>query len=304
MKIPNGLTKVLGRQTLLLKKHSPALMFGAGITTAVASTVFACKATLRLEEVMLKHEENRRTADFLLKQSKEERTEEYTISDYNKDVAYIRVRAARDIVKLYAPALGLGVVSIGLLTGAHVTLNKRNAALIAAYNLLDKGFKEYRERVRQEFGEDKDRELFFGSVEKEIVEEGKHGHEVKTIKRVGKHSVYAKPFCEGNPCWSQSPLNNRSFLMAQQNYLNDLLNSRGHVMLNDAYDLLKLPRSQAGTVVGWVKDSGVGDGYVDFGLFNSHDPVVRDFMNLEHNDGIMIDFNVDGVVNDLIGKKY
>lgn len=299
MQLPKAAAKMFGRQALVLKKHSPAIMFGAGVATAVTATVFACKATLKLEEVMTKHEENRRTADFLLDQ----KTEDYTQNDHSKDLAYIRVKATRDIVQLYAPAIGLGVLSIGLLTGAHLALTKRNAALGAAYAALDRGFREYRARVRDELGEDKDREFLFGTVEKEVIEEGDEGHKIKTIKRAkGPHSPYARVFDDNLQTWSYSPLNNRAFLQAQQNYLNDLLHARGHVMLNDAYDALKMERSVAGTVVGWVK--GHGDDMVDFGLFRTDDPVMRDFMNLEHNDGIVIDFNVDGVVNDLIGKKY
>lgn len=300
MKLPVGIAKVIGRPMLVAQKHSPSIMFGAGIATAVTATVFACKSTLKLEEVMLKHEENRHTADFLLQQ---EKPEEYTPKDHAKDIALIRVQLTRDMVKLYALPIGLGLVSVGLLTGAHLTLTKRNAALGAAYAAVDKAYREYRARVREELGEDKDREFAFGKVTTEIVEEGEHGHEVKTVNRAkGPHSPYARIFDETLDTWSPSGLNNRAFLQAQQNYLNDLLQARGHVMLNDAYDCLKMERSQAGTVVGWVK--GHGDGYIDFGLFRTDDPVMIDFMNLEHNDGIVIDFNVDGVVNDLIGKKF
>lgn len=300
MKFPVAITKTVGRSVLQFKKNSPGLMFGAGVTTAVTATVFACKATLNLEETLLKYEERRRDTDHALKVS----SEHYTVKDHANENRMIRLAMTRDIAKLYALPVGLGVVAIGLLTGAHITLNKRNAAVIAAYNLLDQGFKEYRGRVREEFGDEKDRELFFGVKEKEIVEEGEHGHEVKRIKRAsGIHSVYARPFTkDGNECWSDSALNNRYFLQSQQNYLNDLLQSRGHVFLNDAYDLLKMERSIAGSQVGWVK--GHGDDFIDFGLFPSNDPVVRDFMNLEHNDGIMIDFNVDGVVYDLLDRKY
>lgn len=299
MKLPAGITKVAARQVLLLKKNSPQIMFSAGIATALTSTVLACRATLNLSDITLKYEEKRREADHELRTN----PDNYGAAEYSHDSKMIRVLMMRDIAKLYAIPVGVGALSLGLLTGAHVTLTKRNAALIAAYNVLDQGFKQYRARVVEELGEDKDREFFFGAKEKEIVEEGENGHEVKTIKRAsGIHSVYARPFDETNDCWSESGLNNRHFLQAQQNYLNDQLNARGHVFLNDAYDLLKMERSVAGSQVGWVK--GHGDGFIDFGLFNSPDPVVRDFMNLEHNDGIMIDFNVDGIVYDLIGRKF
>jgi hypothetical protein len=303
--VPAGVSAKLARQVLVAKKHSPAIMFGAGITGAVTASVLACKATLKLESVMLKHEENRRTADYLL----EQHTEDYTAKDYNKDVALVRVQMTRDIVKLYGPAVGVGLGSIALLTGAHIVLTKRNVALAAAYATVDKAFKEYRDRVRAELGDDKDREFMFGSVEKEVVEEGDHGPEVKRVKRYGKHSMYARVFDDNNKHWNHSPHNNRMFLQANQNYANDLLQSRGHVLLNDVYDALGMERSVAGSVVGWVKGGvdkdgkKVGDDFIDFGLFTSNDPVIRDFMNAEHNDGVMVDFNVDGVVNDLISKR-
>lgn len=301
MKLPSGITRLAGRQMLVLKKNSPHIMFGAGIASGITATVLACQATLKLSDTMLAHEEDRKIIDEALEDPKSS----YNSEQHAKESRIIQVRIVRDLTKLYAPAVGVGVISIALLSGAHVTLTKRNAALAAAYGILDKSYREYRERVIAEFGEDKDRELAHGVVEKEIVEEGEHGHEVKTVKRAkGKHSDYARIFDENNRCWSNSSLDNRAFLMAQQNYLNDLLQSRGHVLLNDVYDLLKMERSKAGAVVGWVKESEVGDNFIDFGLFNSADPVIRDFMNLEHNDGIMLDFNVDGVVYELIKRTY
>ncbi|MGG6498504.1 UNVERIFIED_CONTAM: DUF6353 family protein, partial [Bacteroidetes bacterium 56_B9] len=34
------------------QKHSPSLLFGAGVASMVGSTVLACRATLKLEEVV------------------------------------------------------------------------------------------------------------------------------------------------------------------------------------------------------------------------------------------------------------
>jgi hypothetical protein len=76
-----------------------------------------------------------------------------------------------------------------------------------------------------------------------------------------------------------------------------MLQSRGHVFLNEIYDLIGVPRTQAGSVVGWVKDHG--DNYIDFGIFDGRTQEARDFVNgYERN--ILLDFNVDGVIYDLI----
>ncbi len=88
---------------------------------------------------------------------------------------------------------------------------------------------------------------------------------------------------------------NRHFLHLQQNYANDLLRSRGHIFLNEVYDLLGLERSQAGQIVGWVMN-GEGDNFVDFGLFECESS--RFINHLEQS--IVLDFNVDGAVYDKI----
>lgn len=103
-----------------------------------------------------------------------------------------------------------------------------------------------------------------------------------------KTSKYARTFDENNPNWHSTPEYNRLFLRANQNYANDQLQSRGHIFLNEIYDMLGFARSSAGAVVGWIKD-GAGDNYVDFGFGTSTD-----------DSAIQLDFNVDGVIYDKI----
>ena len=61
--------------------------------------------------------------------------------------------------------------------------------------------------------------------------------------------------------------------------------------------MLGIPRSQAGAVVGWVL--GEGDDYIDFGMFDGNNMATRDFVN-GYERSILLDFNVDGVIYDLI----
>jgi hypothetical protein len=56
--IPMAVSKALGRQALVLEKNSPAILFGTGIVGMVGSTVLACRATLKLEEVLDEGKEN------------------------------------------------------------------------------------------------------------------------------------------------------------------------------------------------------------------------------------------------------
>jgi len=163
------------------------------------------------------------------------------------------------------------------------------------YAALEKGFNEYRARVISKYGEDEDRDLRYGTREIETEVRGKK----KKITRVGlgEPSIYARFFDVSSPSWSKEPEYNLIFLKCQQNYANDLLHARGHVFLNEVYDMLGIPRSKAGAVVGWLL--GVGDDFINFGVFDDRSDKARDFVN-GFEGSILLDFNVDGVVYDRI----
>ena len=121
------------------------------------------------------------------------------------------------------------------------------------------------------------------------------------------HSIYAKIFDESNSNWSRNPVANLTFLRAQQNFANEKLRAEGYLFLNDVYQSLGMPRTSEGQIVGWVWDPNkeieghVGDDYVDFGIYNElyKDAAKRDFINAAEP-CVWLDFNVDGVVYDLI----
>ena len=91
------------------------------------------------------------------------------------------------------------------------------------------------------------------------------------------------------------------FLKQQERYANEMLESRGHLYLNEVYDMLGIPRSKAGQVVGWVfdKNNPDVDNYVDFGIYDLHNEDNRRFVNGKER-VILLDFNVDGPILQLM----
>lgn len=108
------------------------------------------------------------------------------------------------------------------------------------------------------------------------------------------YSDYARYFSEGCIGWGKCPEANLMFLKTQQNYANEKLRVKKHLFLNDVYDMLGIPRSKAGQVVGWIYDekNPIGDNYIDFGLYG---PYNIDFINGNSNVALL-DFNVDGCI--------
>ena len=292
--LKNSGIKVAGRGMLLVKKHSPEILTTVGIVGVVASAVMASKATLKLEPVVEKIKNGKDEAKSFLD---DEMFPEYDKDRHNKEIARVYVRGAVDLSKLYGPSITLGLSSIACIIGAHGIMRKRNVALAAAYKAVETSFSEYRKRVIAELGEDKEEDVYIGRQQVEVVDENGKKKKVTKVDPNGI-SAYARFFDEYSDNWSKTPEYNLLFLKAQQNYANDLLHARGHVFLNEVYDMIGIPRSQAGQVVGWVISKD-GDNFIDFGVYDFDNTGSHAFVN-GHERSILLDFNVDGVIYDLI----
>ena len=305
----NTVTRGLHRVGFKFRKHSPEILVGAGIVGVVGSAVMACKATTKLDEVLAEPKEKiEKIHELMENPDRVPEGKEYTEEDGKKDLTIMYTQSAVKVVKLYAPAVLLGTVSIAAILGGHHILRKRNLALAAAYATIDKGFKEYRGRVIERFGEELDKELKYNikakEIEETVVNEDGSETTVKKTVNVADPNVtsdYARFFDNGCTGWTKDPEYNLMFLKDQQRYANDLLKSRGHLFLNEVYDMLGLPRSTAGAIVGWVYDEKhpVGDNFVDFGIYDLYDEKKRDFVN-GYERSILLDFNVDGEIYKLI----
>ena len=305
--VPNSLVRNVSRQVLVAKKNSPHIFFAAGVAGTVVSTVLACRATLKLSKALDEIKEEVDTVKEMHESINQESEMEildngrvitkvkYSQEEWYKDTVYVYTKASWKIVKLYGPSIIIGGISIAALTGSHVQLSRRNTALMAAYAALQTAFEEYRERVRFQYGDDRELDIYRGLVSHTEKDENGNKVEVKSIGDPNRHSVYARFFDEASRYWTKNPEMNRLHVQCQQNFANNLLQARGHVFLNEVYDSLGIERSTPGSVVGWVLH-GDGDGYVSFGIF---EPNSARFVNgVERS--ILLDFNVDGVIYDKI----
>jgi hypothetical protein len=298
-------TRLLWRNSLVLTKHKPEIFIVLGLIGVAKSSIMLYEAAPKAR-ALLKEAQNE---IITIQQAKEIYViEKYSNTDYYKDLGITYSHTSIDLAKLLLPGILLGGLSVGLVWGAHGIMKQRNIALMAAYKALDEGFKNYRRRVIEELGEEKDEQFRYGLQKKviEIDETDEKGKTKKVKKTVtvtdpNGYSIYAKFFDESSERWNKIPEYSMIFLKAQQNFANDMLHSRGHLFLNEVYDALDIKRTDAGSVVGWCL--GEGDNFVDFGIFeaNSYNPRprARAFVN-GYEQNILLDFNVDGVIWNLI----
>lgn len=304
-KLMNSVSRTFGKAGLKLKKHSPEILIGLGIAGTIASTVMACKATTKASEII---ENSKKQLEAVREVAQNpEYVEEYTEKDYKKDLTIVYARTGVELVKLYAPAVLLGAASIASILSGHGILRKRFVELSAAYAVVDKGFKDYRGRVIERFGKELDHELKYNiknnEIDEVVIDDDGNETIVKTIVKTGEPSQYAKFFDETCMCWDRNADYNLSFLRMRQAEANDRLRLRGHLFLNEVYDMLGIQRTKAGNIVGWIYDPNnanhEGDNCVDFGIYDLYDPLKRKFVN-GYEKSILLDFNVDGNIWDLM----
>lgn len=306
MKIKETLVRNYYKCEGLMKKHSPEILATVGVVGVVASGVMACKATMKLNDVL---EDSKETIDKIKEVSNNPSyAEKYSEEDAKKDLTITYAQTGVKIAKLYAPSIALGTFSLSCLLISNNILRKRNMALSAAYLTVDKSFKEYRNRVSERFGEQVEKEIRYNikAQEMETTVKNEDGTETTVVEKVNVadpnlYSDYARFFDESCAAWQKDPEYNLMFLKSQQQYANDLLISRGRLFLNEVYDMLGIDRTKAGQVVGWVYDpvNPIGDNFVDFGIYDMDKERVRAFVN-GYEPNILLDFNVDGNVWDLM----
>lgn len=317
MKMPEKFVNAFNKVKFGAKKYSPEVLIITGVVGVVASAIMACKATTKVSEIKNKHDVDvariHEYAERSAKEAKESTGDQtvtgYTKEDERKDLTRTYFGTAFKYAKLYAPSVILGTLSITCLVSSNTILRKRNAALAAAYATVDKSFKRYRSNVVERFGEEVDKELKYNVKAKEVTETTEEKGKEKKVKKTVKvsdpngYSNYAKFYDDGCEGWQKDAEHNLWFLKQQQNFANEKLKANGYLFLNDVYDMLGIPRTTAGQIVGWLynpKDPNhVGDNYVDFGIYDTNKEVNRDFVN-GYERTILLDFNVDGPIYDLI----
>ena len=280
-------TRLAGRAGLVLSKHAPTILTAAGTAGFIGTTILASKATLKVEETVAEE------AALLVKVHEAHEAGKLEDKDALHDKVILYTRMTTKLAKLYAPALILGAASIVSLATGHGIMLKRNASLAAAYAAVDQAFKTYKKKVESKFGKEAVLDALVSTAEEDLT---KNEPTLEAIAAVDDVSPYGVIFDSSNHNWSADEDLSMLHLKCQQQYANDILQTRGHIFLNEVYKMLGFPHTPAGAVTGWVK--GNGDDFIDFniydGMFEGEDSNGRTVTKWA------LDFNVDGVMWDKI----
>ena len=217
-------TKFVNGVKTTLDKNSPAILTGIGIAGMITTTVLAVKATPK--------------ALVLIDEAENEKNDDLT-----------PIETVKEAWKPYIPAIITGTVSIGCLVGANSVNARRNAALATAYKISETALTEYREKVIETIGENKEHDIR-DKIAKEKVEKTPVSNRQVII--TGK----------GDSLWYES-ISGRYFnsnidkLKSAINELNEQLLSEMYISLTDFYSAIGLEPTSISDLLGWKLDDGI-----------------------------------------------
>lgn len=279
--VPKSITRTVGRTVLRTKHHSPAILFGAGIVGLGVTIAAACKATLKVEDVLTEHAKEMHDVNRIENSSTLVSRDE----NYDQMRRHITMVTSVKLLRLYAPTAVAGVITVTCLTASHRQLTNRNAQLAAAYVGLQRFLEGYRGRVREKVGEEEERGLYYAHTPVELVEDTPNGPRKVFGTKPGHRSPYAQVFDDTNHNFVEGAAYNEHFFRIQSDLMTNRLRAQGHLFLNEVYDRLGLPRTGTGAQCGWIISDKTDD-FVEIIAIPMHD----------FHGSYMLDFNAAGYI--------
>ena len=286
-----------------ISKHAPTILSVAASAGVVATGYLAWQAGTRFEDVEGRDWERRKEA---IRNSDNIPDEE--VPAYERK---LRILFILDTAKSVAPAVVVGGATIAMIYFSNSISKKRLAALGAAYAVLQNAFDGYKKTMVDALGKETVEKIIrpklpnYNKTAEEILSSDNKSDAANVadavIASIRDLSPYSRIITEeSSNCWDEHEDYTSENIAAVQLWANRRLERKGHLFLNEVYDQLGLSRTREGSVVGWLKNSENGDGYVSFGDYDANIYRVpsEDYSRVDSN--FILDFNVDGMIWDKI----
>lgn len=233
------------------KRNTSTILTVMGGAGAITTTILAVKATPK--------------AIKLIEEAEEIKGEELTTMEK------VQVAGTK-----YIPTIISGTATLACIFGANILNKRQQAALMSAYMLVDNSYKEYKEKVKELYGEETHQEI------------------VNTIMIEKAEDVYIHSDCiftscdlsveenDGKPKMFYDEHSNRYFeatieqVITAEYHFNRNYTLRGCGVLNELYEFLGLKPTEYGDIMGWA----VNDYEIYWVDFNHRKVVMPDGMEV------------------------
>lgn len=227
--------------TRKLKKFSPTVLSCAGAAGVVGTSVLAVKAT---PKALRKIRADSRNA-------------------HNDPDAYTKLEAIQSAWIYYIPSVVMGAATMICIFGANILNKHQQAAITSAYALLNDAYQDYKDKLKELYGEDAHRKI----MEAIAVEKADDMYIASTGLLGGSSLDFAEHDPEDNQLFYDS-FSKRYFessinrVIQAEYYLNRDFAIGGYRSVNDFYEFLGIEPISGGDEIGWDISSGLS--WIDF----------------------------------------
>ena len=263
------------------KQASPYILFGVGLVTFGGTIAAAIKATMKLEPILDAHRIERASIKESISKAEglaEDATELANLPKVEKkEVRKLYFHTIGKIGRLYAPTAALGALSVGSFTASAGILRGRYLMACGALERVTEAFEDYRHRVVEDAGEEKDLEYYYGlEPSKEVVgeetdENGKTKKVKKNVLKGDPTGLFAYRFKKfdgrdnsGSTQWDESPVYNYTYIMGIVSQCQNQLDAGMTVYLDRVLDQLGFSSDDKSEhMAGWLPGDHITCGLED-----------------------------------------
>jgi hypothetical protein len=207
------------------------ILTAVGATGVVATTVLTAKASFKASEAIW-------NAQYIEDDKANGDPDKLRMLDTKEKVALVW--------KNYIPAAATLTLTISSIVFANQIGTRRAAAIAAAYGVSEKAFSEYKEKVVETLGKNKDRDIRDSVAQDRVTKNPPPANQVfvNDESKVLCYESYTGRYFQSS----------MEDLKAAQNNLNYQINNNYYASLSDFFDLIGLERTKLSDEVGWNSD--------------------------------------------------
>lgn len=214
------LQKACHKSIKFFKRNSSTILTAIGAVGVVATAVMAVKATPKAIE--------------LVKDATDEKGEELT-----------KMEVFQVAAPVYIPSVVVGASTIVCIFGANVLNQRHQASLASAYALADSAYKDYRNKVKELYGEETDKNIRAAIAKDKCTELGAYALGCGPLDISGERRLFYEEY-RGK--YFETSIEN---VQNAEYHLNRNFAMRGDANLNEFYSFLGLEPTKEGYVLGW-----------------------------------------------------
>ena len=221
-----------------VKKNSSNILTVATAAGMITTIILAVKATPKALELIKAEEDARKITKTTTLYAD---NQPYTTEVVEEAPKLTPLEIVKVAWKPYVPAIAMGTLTLTCLFGMNYLNRKTQASLISAYAVLEKSYRQYREKCIEMYNADTDIDIkqkiaksnFYKNIE---VEDGKELFFDYTSMQYFESTM--------------------DEVKEALDTINETLSDSGFVYLNDFYQLLGIPLVDYGYNLGWFFDIG------------------------------------------------